>query len=199
MDSNGKKFWKISLWVALCVFVVTCYKNANLTELITNKHFDIQNLKPLFGYIEESITITVFIMFAFNYFLWKIKPINFITGQNPILENYYNGYIEYVYTNDGKTKKKKVIVKVKQTYLSCDFQLFSDESDSTTIHSFIKEINNEKELVYVYFNVPKPEFRKKSQMHRGTAILKVRENIIEGEYYTDRKSQGTLHLYPKSK
>ena len=61
----------------------------------------------------------------------------------------------------------------------------------------IDKNQNRKRVCYSYTSIPKPEYREKSPMHNGTALLDIMANPpnkLSGEYWTTRKTTGTIEL-----
>lgn len=84
---------------------------------------------------------------------------------------------------------------VKQTLLSVHITMVSDESKSNSLSASIDEIMGEKKLVYCYLNTPKSEYRERSEIHFGTAMLSLdNPKVLEGQYYTDRETSGDMYF-----
>jgi len=107
-----------------------------------------------------------------------------------------NGREIYIYYWDGTFHDKATEVRIVQTFLHIQVQIKTDESWSNSICSSC-DINEDKgirQLIYSYLNVPKASVRERSQIHYGTASLYISDDFLklEGNYWTDRKSQGEL-------
>ena len=75
--------------------------------------------------------------------------------------------------------------------------MITDESKSSSITASIDEILNENYLTYCYINTPSSQYRNRSEIHYGTAILCVEDvNNLKGSYYTDRKTRGSIDFRP---
>lgn len=198
MNNNYKKLLKISCYVVLVIFSIRCLLSIN--ELITNivnKQF-VKLVYSLIGYIGESIGVSTALMTLFNKHLWKVKLFNKISGSMPIMSNRYEGKITYR-DDASKMHNRKAFMNIEQTFISCKISFKTDESESNSIYASIEEINNEKRLVYMYINEPKPEIRKNSPIHYGTAVLKICDGNISGEYYTSRNTNGSIEMKPIKK
>ena len=81
------------------------------------------------------------------------------------------------------------------------FAYFNFDEDANQKAVDIDEDREIKRLFYNYQNEPKPEFRDRSQIHYGTVRLNISEdnNKLDGEYWTSRKSVGTISLKRKLK
>lgn len=73
------------------------------------------------------------------------------------------------------------------------FTLATNESKSKSLSASIDDILGEMQLTYCYLNTPKSEYRDRSEIHYGTATLSIANpQILEGQYYTDRKTNGDM-------
>ncbi len=147
-----------------------------------------------------SVTITTALAFAFNMWIWKYLP-EFLSGRPNVIGT-WKGIIEYRWANPDEKKDIKNIVDpvyicIIQTFLSTKICAFTAESDSHSLSSnIIKTDTGSWELSYTYDNTPDRRLRDRSQRHRGAAELKINrlngEYTIQGDYWTDRWSQGHM-------
>jgi hypothetical protein len=90
---------------------------------------------------------------------------------------------------------------VRQTASSLSFRLITSESRSETVSAGIEVCRDSTfEISCAYRNKPRSEFRHRSEVHYG-AMLLVADTAsparLEGEYWTDRKTTGTITLGPR--
>jgi len=95
---------------------------------------------------------------------------------------------------------------IRQTLRTTNITMFTEEStsESDAAALCIDEEVGKQILSYSYSNVPKSTVRNRSEIHYGSARLRISlrsEKILEGEYWTDRKSTGHMKLtyYNKTK
>jgi hypothetical protein len=88
---------------------------------------------------------------------------------------------------------------IRQTFLAVHITMFTKESvsqsDAATI--CLDEVRGSRVLSYSYANVPNAAVRERSQIHYGAARLRIvlkPTRMLEGEYWTDRKSTGHMSL-----
>lgn len=142
----------------------------------------------IFGFIGESITVAAFLMFVFNKWAWKWKLIRLLHSV-PILYNRYSG--TFVSDYDHKERNGELIIN--QTFLNISVVFNTAESSSRSITATIDNCDDLQRLIYTYQNEPKGEIQDRSPIHYGTAILDVtKPNEIGGNYYTGRKSRGSM-------
>lgn len=90
---------------------------------------------------------------------------------------------------------------IEQSFWSLSVILLTEESQSHSTVAAITPTNGEskdrKELYYTYSNEPKMEHRPRSFVHRGTShatVIGLRPADMEGTYWTDRLTMGSLQL-----
>jgi len=126
--------------------------------------------------------------------LWRWTP--FINKLTPKLSKRYIGTLKSSY--DGKDRT--VTLEIKQTFLSVRVYIKTNESKSSSIIASIEEILGENQLVYCYLNKPKSEYRNRSEIHYGTAMLDIYDDgMLQGTYYTDRNTRGDMIFRPDNK
>ena len=178
MKNQQKKLLNICLWSAIILFLLRCL--LSLRSILT----DI-SLYELLGYASEAISVAVFFSGIYESFFWRLNPFE----KTPKLSKKYTGIIK---SNYDKVERKATLV-IKQTLLSIHITLITDESKSSSLSASIDEILGETQLTYCYLNTPKAKCRERSEIHYGTAMLSLSTSeILEGQYYTDRKTNGDM-------
>lgn len=146
--------------------------------------------------ITTSITITSLLVVLFVRWAWKWRVFRNWFVPFPNLNGKWQGKIKYI--EEGKTKKRDVLVEIKQSFLSIVVSFNTKESQSIScVGSFyIDKKNGIRQLYYSYQNDPETNLREKSPIHYGTAKLDISEDDKElnGEYWTSRKTVGTIIL-----
>ena len=192
MNDVTKKFVKIYCWVAL-VSLIVLYLIYGIKNTIEGNTF-ISNAKSLFEYAGYAITVSSIFMWIFNVWLWRWKPVNVIAGKIPVLTKCYKVTIKYI--RDGKEETRDTTIHIDQTYLHVSVNLRTNESYSNSITATIKKIDNNYNLIYTYLNTPKATLRQNSEIHYGTAMLRIdNPEYLEGDYYTSRHTSGHMELY----
>jgi len=86
----------------------------------------------------------------------------------------------------------------RQTASKLSIRLITPESKSETVSAGIETCSDGTfEVSCAYRNKPKSMFRHRSEVHYGAMLLEVESatpTAIEGEYWTDRKTTGSLSL-----
>ena len=179
MKEQQKKFITLFAWCVVVLFVVRCL--ISLKSIISGV-----SLYDMYGYASEAIGVAVILAATYEKILWRINPLE----KTPKLARHYSGTLKSNYDNIERTGT----LIVKQTLLSVHVKLVTDESKSKSLSASIDEILGEAQLTYCYLNTPKSEFRNRSEIHYGTAILTITEEKLEGQYYTDRKTVGDMYF-----
>jgi len=180
MKTQYKSFLTKTMWTAIILFVGRCAISWKV--LIASP-----DVYTIFGFAGEVIGITAVIMGLYERWFWKYNPFE----KTPVLKKRYTGILKSSYDNTIR----KASLEVKQTLLSVHVVFISGESKSKSISASIDEILGENQLTYCYLNTPKSEFRHRSEIHFGTALLCVdNPTSITGQYYTDRKTIGDMEF-----
>lgn len=152
-----------------------------------------------FGVLTTSITITAFIVTAFVSFAWRWRIFRGWFVPYPNLNGDWEGSITFDY--EGKERTRKIKMQIKQTFTCIIVDLVTNESKSKNFcGSFNIDKNREiKQLIYSYLNEPDVKYRDRSPLHYGTTKLDILPDnkTMEGEYWTDRGTKGSIKLKKK--
>ena len=178
MEKKYGKLIKIAMWVAVVLFVIRCAISwSSIIAGIT--------AYELFGYAGEAIGLAVILTVLYERKLWRYNP----WETTPKLHAKYTG--TFISTYDNIVREGTL--DIKQTLSTVSVVFSTNESKSRSLSASIDEIVGEKQLTYCYINQPKSEFRHRSEIHYGTAMLTILENSrLEGQYFTDRKTLGDM-------
>ena len=181
MKSPQKKIITIGVWCSIILFVLRCILSwGSILKGIS--------AYELYGYAGEAIGAAVMFTGVYERILWKYNPFE----NTPKLAKHYNGTIKSSYD----CIERNASLEIKQTLLSVYVTVITHESKSKSLSASVDEILGEIQLTYCYLNTPKSEYRDKSEIHYGTAILSISNpKEIEGQYYTDRKTIGDMHFF----
>lgn len=173
------------MWCAIVLFIIRCL--LSLEEVRNGV-----SAYSLCGFAGEAIGASALIMVAYEKWLWKIDPLVKI----PKIGGNYSGVI----SSSFDSKQRKATLTIKQTLLSVDVVLKTEESASRCVSGTIEEVLGEKELIYTYLNEPKSKVRNRSEIHFGTAtlVLDAADRLV-GKYYTDRKTTGDMEFVKELK
>ncbi len=194
MRESYKKFVTYSIWVAIILFVIRCVIAKNeIDDCIGMATWGVLGYN-VFGYAGEAIGIMFLVMTFFNKTAWKWKYINRFIDM-PVLAEQYSGSLVSDWKNENKTYEAHL--EIKQTFLSVSIVFKSGESRSYSGLSAIETIGDSKQLIYNYQNEPKAELANRSTLHKGTAELWIEANgELAGNYYTNRKTSGSMSFKP---
>lgn len=175
MKERVKSFSVSFLWVALILAVIRCIIS------FPNTLYDV------YGCIGEIISVTVFLAFLYEKWLWKYNPLE----KTPVLSKEYTGTIK----SSDEDMEREASLQIKQTLFSTQILFTTVESKSKSISSSIDNILGEQQLTYCFLNTPKAEVRHRSGIHYGTAMLCVdNPKELRGYYFNDRKKIGDMHF-----
>ena len=140
-----------------------------------------------------SIVAAIVLIIAVIYtrFLWRLEPFTRI-HHIPDISGKWEGKFPL---NDGK--EIDIEVKIKQYYDDIKLELATDHNKS---ESQVCKISNEidgSKLYIVYKCKPTKRVESKNEIDFGTIILRLDEDILEGEIFNSRGVSGHIELYRK--
>ena len=181
MVDKTKTLLKYSIGIALALFIL------RLIIAIKTSAFEF-TIDSLCSYGGGAISTTTILAGIYERFLWRYNPFE----NTPKLAKKYIGIIKSSYDN----LEYSASLEIKQTLLTVRVTLITDESRSVSLSSSIDKILGDTQLTYCYLNTPKTEFRHRSEIHYGTAMLLLNTpSRIDGQYYTDRQTRGDMTFH----
>ena len=102
----------------------------------------------------------------------------------PDLNGEWTGYVESSYGN-GSIHEVTILITQKWSKLVVRFETELSLSYSISGSLKVADVVN-PELSYLYVNEPKASAPDTMTIHRGTATLELKEDALEGDYYTGR-------------
>lgn len=170
MRATLKEYGKYIIGVAIICYIVL--------SLIFKNNSVLDNL-------EGSISITLLISYLYAEYIWKYNPID----KTPKIYGSYEAY----FISDYDKKRRKANIVIKQNLISTRIYVTTKESKSESTSSSLLKKEDNWQLIYTYTNVPNSTERVHSEIHFGTCIFNiVGNNILNGNYYTDRKTIGDI-------
>ena len=180
MDKKYRKLIRIAMWITVVLFVTRCFISwRNITDNIT--------VYELFGYAGEAIGLAVILTAFYERKLWRYNP----WETTPKLCEKYVG----TFISDYDNVVREGTLDIKQTLTTVSVIFTTKESKSRSLSASIDDIFGEKQLTYCYINQPKSEFRHRSEIHYGTAMITISDDgSLRGQYFTDRKTIGDMEF-----
>jgi hypothetical protein len=188
---NTKPFWyALAAYSSLVLFV------AALVQGLDPRNFlDILRLVPVVA------TADGIAYFVFAAWLWRWKHLQGWLIPFPDLNGTWQGYIQTNWKDvEGKTPGYiPAILTIKQSFgrLSCVMRTGEMESHSYIEGFCIDRDAQVRRLCYSYTSRPKATLRERSTPHDGTMLLNIIGEPVqklEGEYWTQRQTTGTVTL-----
>lgn len=154
----------------------------------------------------SALTVASVVLVLFEKWAWKLPIIRSQISKMPDLIGVWRVKIRYNWVDeDHKIHRgeKTGYAQIDQSAASFCLRVFTDESKSETLaHSFSLDQNVFK-MAIVYENQPSIERRQKlSVVHKGSAVFSIRgyrPEVLEGEYWTERRSVGEMTLSDRRK
>ena len=169
--------------------------------LLTQKLNSIDFHKAIF-HVSTTISINIIIWMIFIGWAWKWKIFYPWLVPFPNLSGEWEGFIK----SNWKDKELDPIpteVTITQNFFNIQVKIKTKESRSYSIGATF-DIDFERgyqQLFYNYLNTPKAGVRDRSEIHYGSTMLNFdgyKITIMEGEYWTDRKTTGEVTLTRKN-
>lgn len=185
MDKKYGKLIKIAMWITVVLFAIRCFISCRNIATGTTAY-------ELFGYAGEAIGLAVVLTSLYERKFWRYNP----WETTPKLHTKYVG----TFTSTYDSVVREGTLDIKQTLTTISVIFTTKESKSKSLSASIDNIMGEKQLTYCYINQPKSEFRHRSEIHFGTAMLTILEDgSLKGQHFTDRKTLGDMEFAAEQK
>ncbi|MEU2689527.1 hypothetical protein ABZ654_37785 [Streptomyces hygroscopicus] len=132
-------------------------------------------------------------------FIWKWKVVRYFTGV-PLVNGTWRGHIvsSYIRPDGSGVPSIPTALYISQSASKVTVTLFTGESKSVSeTAKTLRDPDGRWRLSWQYVNTPRPGVRDRSERHRGAAEVFIGSQSgegLEGSYFTDRRTDGELHL-----
>ena len=162
--------------------------------------------KDLFDPFSKVVGFLVIVLFIFDRWLWKLPIVHAIFVPFSDVSGTWKGQIISSWI-DEKTGKPidpiDAFLVIYQTYSSINIQMITKDSKSDLLSgNIIQNSSGPEKIAGIYNNTPNLLVREKSPIHFGGLLLEIQtgeKTILNGEYWTDRGTKGTLHFDKRMK
>jgi len=169
--------------------------------LVTGQKLSSDLLRPL-----STVTgIVVLLAMAFELWLWKLPFLNGWLVKRPVLTGTWRAELRSNWKDAGGASIPPIegYAVIRQTFLNLSLRLLTKESNSHLIGTeIVCSVDGLYCLAGVYRNEPRYDDRSHSSIHYGAVWLRVintPENMLEGHYWTDRRTAGEMKLSDRRK
>jgi hypothetical protein len=153
--------------------------------------------------LPSVVSIYAVLYFVFVKWLWRSSLFRNWLVIVPDLQGTWRGQLVTTWIKAGTNKLPDptiTYVVIRQTLRHIHVSMFTDESASNSDAAavVVDKERGIKLLSYSYSNVPKAGVRDHSEIHYGSARLRITTKpklLLEGDYWTDRKSTGHMTLH----
>lgn len=192
---------EIALWMQVGVFLIVWVMILFLSGVSLSINWEAVKKLP------EAIGIYSVLLLAFTKWGWRLRLLQGWLIPYPDLEGTWEGTLESTWVDPEtgcRLSPQAILLVIKQSFSSISCVMYSMESTSWSNTAQINEEENSGtlRLSYNYTNRPTAVVRDRSEMHDGAAILIVIKQpspALEGEYWTSRKTTGTMRLKFKTR
>ena len=150
-------------------------------------------------FLSPAVTILIFLLSAFDLFLWKIFPEWLI--KRPKIYGTWQGTIQSNWHGRDRGEQIPPIecyTAIHQTFSRLSYRQMTGESSSRLISgSIISYPDNVYQIGGIYCNEPTLFLRERSPIHYGGQLLTVigkPTTSLKGEYWTGRNTAGQIEL-----
>lgn len=160
------------------------------------------NTGDIFQHAWQSAAFLLVIHYIFEHFLWKLKPLRWFLIKVPNLQGTWKGELVSKWA-DPQTGEEfqpvDIIVFIRQSFSTISVEVHTDKMESISYLAGFKT-NKEtgtQELCYTFSSKAFVATRETNPWHDGTAKFSIIEGtdiILDGEYWTARKTIGTITL-----
>lgn len=138
---------------------------------------------------------------------WRWKAFQGWLVPFPDLHGTWAGTIQSTWTETATEPPMPpipILLVIRQSFSAVNCAMYSKESTSSSIAAQIigEEGSGQPLLCFIYSNRPLALVRDRSKIHDGAAMLKIvtkPKRVLEGQYWTDRKTTGDIQVLFKSK
>lgn len=157
--------------------------------------------------LPEVVTVYTVLYLIFVKWAWRFPVFQGWLVPYPDLQGTWQGLLQttWQHPETGITPPPiPMVLVIKQSFETISCVLYTKESSSYSSAALLSEEDDSgiKRLSYVYTNTPELTARGRSPIHAGAAILRIitnPERSLQGEYWTNRKTTGTISLKFRSK
>ncbi|MBX7500646.1 hypothetical protein K3181_04250 [Qipengyuania sp. YG27] len=141
------------------------------------------------------------VMLLFDAWAWKLPIFRGWLIKRPYVHGTWKVELQSDWVNPETNEGVPTIhcfLVVRQTASQISLRLITEESSSETVSAGVEACSDGTfEISCAYRNKPKSMYRYRSQIHYGAMLLSVESATptrLEGEYWTDRKTTGSVTL-----
>ena len=135
--------------------------------------------------------VVIILVVVYTHFLWKVEPFTRIHRIVDI-SGKWEGKLPV-----GNGKEIPLEMKVKQYFDDVIVEITTDHNRSESLVTKIVNDVNGSKLYVVYKCKPIEKVESKSDIDYGTLILRLDEDILEGEFFNSKDISGHIELYRK--
>ena len=142
--------------------------------------------------IASIVAAAVLILIViYNHFLWKVEPFKRLHKIVDI-SGKWEGKLPI-----GNGKEILVEVTIKQYYDDVSIELVTDHNRSESLVTRISSEADGNKLYVVYKNKNSKKIESKDDIDYGTMMLRLDEDLLEGEFFNSKNISGRIELYRK--
>ena len=135
--------------------------------------------------------VVILLLIIYSRFLWKIEP---FTRFHHVVDISGKWVGKLPVSSD---KEIPLEVRIKQHFDDVIVKIYTDHNQSESLVTKIVNEPDGSKLYIVYKCKPTTRVEAKEDIDYGTIIVRLDEDILEGEYYNSKNMSGHIELYRK--
>lgn len=193
---------KIGLYFQMIIFALIWFA---LVKFFGDSTLNLADFRTAFSKLPQAIGIYSVLFFVFTKWAWRWRIFRNWLVKVPNIEGTWTGHLLSSWINPETKATLPPIpasLVIKQGFYKISCRLFTKESQSFSVSADVT-IGPDDALClsYTYTNKPGVLIRDRSAIHDGAAILQIIQQptlSLEGDYWTSRKTSGTMKFEFKS-
>ena len=140
--------------------------------------------------IASIVAVAVVVLIViYTHFLWKIEPFKRFHKVVDVSGKWQAKFV------DKEQKESIIEIKVKQYYDDVNVEVFMDKKKGESLVTKIIEDPDSSKLYVVYKCKPLVKVETKEDIDYGTIMVRLDEDILEGEFFDSKNISGHIEFY----
>lgn len=142
----------------------------------------------------SAISIVLFFWSLFAIWLWQFLPFSLI-AKRPVLKGTWGGHIYSKWSPEGEIDKETKIpiyFAIYQDFFKITIRSFTEGKEGITLSAHLIRNNDTHEFTIIYVYTLNHPFDSTMPVQRGAAIVRLVDNRLKGNYWTDTNSKGIV-------
>ena len=169
---------RVVAFLAVCsIFLVwLCHTGLSTVEFEPQWWFSVPSFAGMFSGL----------YWAFDRWVWRFGPLRKVgIVRIPDLNGKWEGQVASLAAEGGGVYAVSIVIRQRWSRIVVTLETQYSRSRSIAASLRTDDVPN-PELSYLYINEPKAIAATTMSMHRGTTVMELKDDVLEGDYYTGR-------------